>query len=227
MSKVPDTRKMTLDQLGLYFGSDKASTWHDYLPTYEQYLLPYRKQSVRLLEIGVQGGASLKMWHEYLPSAAVIGLDIKEDCWHPGPGNFPRVVIQHGDQSDQSCLAQVQRQGPFHIVIDDGSHVSRDQIMSFSFLFRKLLPGGIYVIEDINSSFWRGFANVGNTLVEFLCGRVVQWQKHVSRTWKAGGERVEREPIPDYCKDIDSVHWYDRIVFIRKKGSSDGGQRAA
>ena len=41
------------------------------------------------------------------------------------------------------------------IILDDGSHVPEHQIDSFVYLFKNLLsPGGVYVIEDIECSFW-------------------------------------------------------------------------
>jgi RHS repeat-associated protein len=63
---------MTLDEIGLKFGTDKSSIYHNYLPFYER----YRNEPMKLLEIGVAGGASLAMWTEYFPNSAIVGADI-------------------------------------------------------------------------------------------------------------------------------------------------------
>jgi hypothetical protein len=43
---------------------------------------------------------------------------------------------------------------PLFLIVDDGSHIPEHQILSFNLLFNKLLPGGTYIIEDIETSYW-------------------------------------------------------------------------
>jgi hypothetical protein len=70
------TLNQSLDDLGLSFGTDKSSWGHDYLRFYEPYFGTLRETEIRFLEIGVAGGASLRVWEEYFPKAKVIGADI-------------------------------------------------------------------------------------------------------------------------------------------------------
>lgn len=44
----------------------------------------------------------------------------------------------------------------FDIILDDGSHISEHIITSFTTLFSELKPGGLYVIEDTQTSYWGG-----------------------------------------------------------------------
>jgi RHS repeat-associated protein len=67
---------MTLDEIGLKFGTDKSSIYHNYLSFYERFFERYRDEPIKLLEIGVAGGASLAMWNEYFPQALIVGADI-------------------------------------------------------------------------------------------------------------------------------------------------------
>jgi hypothetical protein len=39
----------------------------------------------------------------------------------------------------------------FDIIIDDGSHLIRDQISSFLLLRNKIKSGGLYIIEDVDN----------------------------------------------------------------------------
>lgn len=137
------------------FGSDKQ--WpgeHSYGELYERLFRGFRYRRLKLLEIGVFAGASLLTWRAYFPRAVTIGLDI-EDKSNLAVGNKTRIY-----QGDQGCAGDLSRicaaEGPFDIVIDDGSHLSRHQLFSFLELFPHIKDGGLYVIEDIQTSFWSG-----------------------------------------------------------------------
>ena len=73
----------SLVELGQRHGSDKLA--HGYLEHYDRHFGPLRESAARVLEIGVggyrgpaRGGASLRMWADYFPSARVVGLDVQE-----------------------------------------------------------------------------------------------------------------------------------------------------
>jgi hypothetical protein len=61
------------------------------------------------------------------------------------------------DQSDRRQLEAVAAaiDRPVFAVVDDGSHVPQHQVATFDYLFSRLLaPGGTYIIEDIETSYW-------------------------------------------------------------------------
>jgi hypothetical protein len=131
---------MTLHDLALKYGSDKAE--HGYCPFYEQYL---PKNPKKLLEIGVLQGASIRMWKEYFPECEIHGLDLFID--NPIP-DIHNVVWHKGNQIDYLLLEQLRKEN-FDIVVDDGSHNSRDQMMTFFGLFN----GNQYYIEDLQCCY--------------------------------------------------------------------------
>jgi hypothetical protein len=45
----------------------------------------------------------------------------------------------------------------FDIIIDDGSHVSKHIIKTFNFLFDYLVDGGLYIAEDLQTSYFPRF----------------------------------------------------------------------
>lgn len=141
----------SLDEIGVRLGTDKASTYHDYLAAYEAILHPLRSSPIRLLEIGVLDGASLAMWEEYFPHATVVGADI-----NPAASRFARgrIAIEILDQSNVDRLDEVaERHGPFDVIIEDGSHIWSHQIIGIVALFPRLQPGGFYITEDLHTNY--------------------------------------------------------------------------
>jgi hypothetical protein len=130
--------------------ADKGTTTgaHGYTPDYERWLEPMRNESLRMLEIGVWEGASLKSWYEYFPNATIFAYDILDA--HRFDND--RIATFVGDQSDPADLARFVEfsGGGFDIIIDDGSHKSMHQQASLAFLFPHLKPGGQYIIEDLH-----------------------------------------------------------------------------
>ncbi|SMF69821.1 Cephalosporin hydroxylase [Tistlia consotensis] len=120
----------------------------DSLAFYRRLIRGYDLAPERILEIGVKGGGSLLLWRALFPQARVVGLDIK-----PTLKDLPEgIAVVRGDQSDPKALKRLARNhGPFDLVIDDGSHVSEHQRISFVTLSRYLRPGALYVIEDLHT----------------------------------------------------------------------------
>ncbi len=147
----PGAARPALDAIGRRFGTDKSSLHHDFLRLYESFLAPLRDRPLRLLEIGVWTGQSLRTWAEYFPHARVVGVDI-----NPGARQFAggRIAVEIADQSDAAQLqALAAAHGPFDIVIDDGSHVWTHQILTLRTLLPSVRAGGFYVVEDIDTSY--------------------------------------------------------------------------
>jgi cephalosporin hydroxylase len=127
-------------------GSDKGTKRHRYDVFYEPIFSPRRYGPVRILEIGIFGGASLSAWLDYFPQAEVIGVD-----------TFQRVpperieVLKHRRVSWwklDSTMAAPDIE-PVDFIIDDGSHKSAAQLATL-LLYRPLLRAdGSYFIEDV------------------------------------------------------------------------------
>jgi tetratricopeptide (TPR) repeat protein len=142
-----------LDVFGVLRGTDKSSAhfwaW-DYLRNYEDLFARWRHSEINLIEIGVMGGGSLNTWHDYFDKAKLIGIDIDPRCVRH---ERDRIVIKIGSQDDQGFLKSVAADYAPTIVIDDGSHLAHHMIASFEALFPLLLPGGLYVLEDMAFHF--------------------------------------------------------------------------
>jgi hypothetical protein len=183
--------------------------WTHYLPIYERYFAAYRGRPVKLLEIGVSGGGSLDLWRRYFgPDAVVYGVDIDPACAEVvSAPNQVRI----GSQTDrQFLLGVVAELGAPDIVLDDGSHVSGHQRISFETLFPRLAEGGLYIIEDLQAAYWAdydGGYRRGGTAID-LVKRMID-DMHA---WYHG--RPTATPAKD---QIGAIHIHDGIVVIEKR----------
>jgi hypothetical protein len=135
----------TLDELGLKHGTDKGSNGHDYLQHYDELFSDFRHKQVRLLEVGVGGGGSLRMWRDYFPNAELIlGFDTDPDALKSA--DYPIVVLM-GDQYKDLDLTF--RYGPFDIVLDDACHQPWAQILFMYTMWPHVKRGGYLIVEDM------------------------------------------------------------------------------
>jgi hypothetical protein len=138
---------------------DKLGLEH-YMRNYEEYMSPKRHEPVKLLELGVANGDSLKHWADWMPNASIVGLDI-----NPPPSNLTseRIIYYQGEQQNISVLNRLAReQAPsgFDFIIDDASHLGQFTRISFWHLFvNHLKPGGLYFIEDWGTGYWPSYVD--------------------------------------------------------------------
>lgn len=146
-----------LGELAVEFGSDKWGDQHWYAQHYDRHFARLRTEPVRVLEIGIggyddpdSGGGSLRMWQRYFRRGLIHGLDIVRKNV-----TGPRITAIQGDQSDAGFLDRLGTElGPFDVVIDDGSHLNEHVRISFHALFPHVRPGGLYVVEDLQTAYW-------------------------------------------------------------------------
>jgi hypothetical protein len=216
---------MTLTELAEEFGSDKWGI-HRYTPHYERHFAHLRDQEIVVLELGIggyaregQGGASLKMWKWFFPRAQVVGVDVQDKSFV----NEPRIRAFQGSQTDRRLMRRiVKRFGPPTIVIDDGSHQSPHVIKSFQTLFPMLADGGLYVIEDTQTSYWprwKGSLNLDDPNTSMaLVKRLVDGLNYE--------EFLPEDYVPSYTDlNVVAVHCYHNLVVIEKGSNREGSNK--
>ena len=201
--------------------SGTLSKWENYFREYDAYFAEYRDRPVRLMEIGVQGGGSLSMWKEYFPHAKIVGVDI-DDCSRFATSD---ISIYQGDQADPVFLASIP--GTFDIIIDDGGHTMRQQQVSFQHLFPRVNEGGMYVIEDLHTSYWPEFGG-GYTMMEFLKDLIDEMHDWARKSHRASFFRgrlrhFHRAKLP-VDNGIRSITFADSMCFIKKDHVEKGKQ---
>lgn len=137
-----------LEELGEKYLPTKRM--HDYLKHYWRHFHDYRETATNVIELGVETGASLRMWAEFFPKATIHGLDINPECKRH---EADRIRVHIGDQSNEADLrAMVESlDAPPEIIIDDGSHYYRHQISAFNMLFPVMATHAVYAIEDVGA----------------------------------------------------------------------------
>ena len=136
---------MNLDELALKYETDKGSKGHFYTRHYEKIFGEIRKTVESVMELGVGGGGSIRMWMDYFPYALVYGVDQNEVT-----GDFGgRARFHHYDQCSEE-LKSVLSDTKLEIIVDDCSHDEDKTLTTLTNLFPLLQPKGWYVIEDMN-----------------------------------------------------------------------------
>ena len=191
-----------LCSLGIKHRTDKSmhnrTASLNYLDVYEVYLGRLRNEPIRVLEIGVRDGASLRMWEEYFPQARIFGLDIDPDCVRQ---QTERVCVEIGDQADPGVIERIGRgAGPFHLIVDDGSHLNRDIIRTFEGLWPWLAAGGVYIIEDLYHSY-------GPREKPTKCNR----RSELAHLF----EQIIGQ-VDDPARDALAIHFWDSICIVLK-----------
>lgn len=184
--------------------------WMHYFNIYEFWFKKYKNTPVVILEIGVFQGGSLKMWRDYFGVEAIIyGIDINPMCKQFETKNT-KIFI--GSQEDEKFLEHVKNQIPkLDILIDDGGHSMNQQITSFKSLFGHIKDDGIYLCEDLHTSYWKnyggGFKNK-NSFIEFSKGFIDK-----INAWHS---RDKGFKIDDFTKTTASLHYYPSVLVIQK-----------
>ncbi|KAL7539499.1 hypothetical protein ACHAXR_009341, partial [Thalassiosira sp. AJA248-18] len=141
--------------------TDKVTS-HQYHIMYGQFLIPYyrRKPQMKMLEIGLGcgmsygPGASVALWKHIFPSADLWEAEFNAKCVEKASaeGKLDGFNVLVGDQMDIGTLDSWIKEsggGAFDVVIDDGGHQNCQIWTSFQKLWPRLLPGGLYFIEDL------------------------------------------------------------------------------
>ncbi|WP_262850146.1 cephalosporin hydroxylase family protein [Mumia quercus] len=218
---------MDLTQLAQHFKTDKWGS-HRYTPHYERHFAPWRDEAINVLEIGIggyaregRGGKSLRMWKHFFRHAQIVGLDIQDKSFV----DAPRIRTYQGSQTDPEVLQRIiDETGELTIVIDDGSHRSDHIRDTFAYLFPRLAHGGIYAIEDTQTSYWPergGSEDLDDpTTTMALVKSLVDGLHHE--------EFVDESYEPTYTDlHVVAVHCYHNLVIIEKGDNREGTRRRA
>lgn len=183
--------------------------WHHYIPIYDTYFSRFRNNPVKFLEIGVSKGGSLEIWRKYFgPEAIIFGIDIDKSC---SKFNGLAGEVRIGSQIDEVFLESVIfEMGGVDIVLDDGSHNMKDIVATISSIFPKLSLGGIYVIEDLHTSFWRRYDGGYHSKSNFF-RFILEIVYDMHSTYHSC--RSKHPSISNYCS---SIHIHDSIAVFQK-----------
>jgi len=186
-----------------------------YFGPYDRHFSRFRGKDVSILEIGIANGGGLQMWKNYLgDKSRIYGIDIRPSCMF----EESQITCFLGDQQDVKFLDSVMSKiGELDMVCDDGGHSMEQQINSFIKIWPYVKPGGVYLVEDLITSYHPnnkyGSENRDNSFISVVKNMIDE----VNRPW------VEKEyeglfgcvGFPAAAEKA-SIHAYSSQVFIEK-----------
>ena len=199
-----------MNDLERYFNNNTGrpiQKWQHYFDIYDRHFSRFRGAEVHVVEIGVDQGGSLQMWKDYFgQNAKIYGVDINYTCKELEEEN---IEIFIGDQENRGFLESLTVKIPrIDILIDDGGHRMEQQINTFEVLFPHISKNGIYLCEDLHTSYWKRFGggyHKEGTFVEYskeFIDRIHGWHFR---------------DVTKFTESVDSLHYYDSILVIEKK----------
>jgi hypothetical protein len=204
-----------VNDLEKYFSENTgrlAQKWGNYFEIYDRHFSRFRNTDVQIVEFGISHGGSLQMWKQYFGSKAKIyGVDINPHCKKL---EEEQVEIFIGDQEDREFLkslaAKVQR---IDILIDDGGHTMEQQINTYEELFPFIDKNGVYLCEDIHTSYWPAYGGGykrRNTFIEYSKNFI-----DYINGWHS--EQAHKFGVSEFTKSVHSLHYYDSVLVIEKR----------
>ena len=157
IDKIVGLDSNDLNKLFVYFNTDKGSEvkivnkiqkGHNYSSHYEKYLSKFKNNDViKILEIGSLLGSGTASFIKYFQNSKIVSLDINPFNMRYYSKKIRSIFIDTQSKNIINELANYIKDD-FDIIIDDGSHNKRDQILTLNYFLPKLKKKGIYVIED-------------------------------------------------------------------------------
>jgi hypothetical protein len=199
-----------LKELGIKYGTDKVG--HGYLPFYELHLMHLQDETKNVIEIGVHMAASLYMWRDFFKNGTIHGIDIVRNAKQY---ESDRIKIYIGDQANSSFLRDIGKfSQPLMLIVDDGGHMMKQQIVSFFELFPYLCSGGKYIIEDLHTSYHGEFkGDSAMTTMQYLKNMLDDLNYH----GKHYGNRKSDDRDTYYEQSVASMCFCRSACIIEKK----------
>jgi len=204
---------MSNNQLEKYFRRNKGKLihkWIHYFDIYDSHFSKFRKKNITVLEFGVFQGGSLQMWKKYFGKRArIIGVDINPDCKKLEEKG---VEIYIGDQENRKFLKKLMKKiGEVDVVIEDGGHTMRQQINTFEEVYPHVKEGGVFLIEDLHTSYWREYGGGYKKKDTFI-----EYSKSVIDDINAWHSKNSDLEVSDLTRSIKGMHVYDSIIVFDK-----------
>lgn len=212
------TATRSLKDIAYEIGTDKKHTRHNFVAIYDELFKDIRHDPINLLEIGVYICRSHNMWVEWFERATIYGIDINDTRFYKYARK--RLVLDNVDQSDkQALLDYAKEKGPWRIIIDDGSHHSSHQKLTFEALWDYVEPGGYYIIEDTHTSYWDHFIDCDQTLMERMLEvtNELSMAPHYKHYYSNVLRRRLNEDLTKYQNEIEYMTYRMGIIVIKKR----------
>ena len=215
-----------------YFNSDKGEKYinqythpskrdniriaaHGYSKFYEKVFLEFKDKKINVLEIGsFYGNASAAMFF-YFRNANIFGADINPDMFNY---NSKRMTSFFVNSSSTSSIQKniIDKKIKYKIIIEDASHMLKDQIISLFYLFPILESGGYFIVEELDFPETREDMRIGQ---EFPDLRSIL--KNVLKKKDFNSKYIDQNLKNYFLDNVETIEIFrgniNEIAIIKKK----------
>ena len=224
--------KKNLNFLFEYFNSDKGEKYinqythpskrdnllikaHGYSKYYERIFLKFKNDKINILEIGsFYGNASAALFF-YFKNANIFGADINPDMFNY---KSQRLTSFYVNSSSELSLQKdlLEKKIQFKIIIEDASHMLKDQIISLFYLFSILQSGGYFIIEELDFPEKRADMRINQDFPDLkTILRDIKQKKNFESKY------VDKSLKKYFLENFDSIEFFkgntNEIAIIKKK----------
>lgn len=180
--------------------------YDSYFPAYEALLQKYVDREVTIVEVGIFNGGSLFMWRNFFgPKARIIGIDLNPEAREWEKHGFEIYI---GDQSSDSFWSEFFLNiGKVDVLIDDGGHTNKQQIVTSHYAIQNINDGGLLLVEDVHTNYFREFGNPSRYSFVNFAHRIVDGVN--SRSCSL------RRTYPQYSSRVYSVSFFESMVVFQ------------
>ncbi len=215
-----------------YFNSDKGEKYinqythpskrdnllikaHGYSKYYERIFLKFKNDKINILEIGsFYGNASAALFF-YFKNANIFGADINPDMFNY---KSQRLTSFYVNSSSELSLQKdlLEKKIQFKIIIEDASHMLKDQIISLFYLFSILQSGGYFIIEELDFPEKRADMRINQDFPDLkTILRDIKQKKNFESKY------VDKSLKKYFLENFDSIEFFkgntNEIAIIKKK----------
>lgn len=185
--------------------------WVHYFDIYDRHFSRFRGQRIVVVEFGVSHGGSLQMWRDYFGRRArIYGVDIDPRS-KQFQGRHTKVFI--GDQEDREFLRSIASEiGAIDVLIEDGGHTMAQQIATLEEMYPKVKDTGVFLIEDLHTSYWKGYGGGYRKPGTFM-----EYAKALTDQLNAWHSRDPKFVVDEFTRTTRSMHFYDSIIVFEKE----------
>ena len=198
-----------------YKQDDKKIIAHGYARIYEKYLKEHKDKNLNIIELGSFYGNASAAFYFYFKNSQIYSADINPDMYIY---RSKRLNNFFTDTSSRSSIEIniLSRNIEFDLIIEDASHMLKDQIISLFILFKNLKSGGLFIVEEIDFPEKREDMRIGQEFPDLktILNKIINKENFNSKY-------INEKEKNYFLENFDTIKFYtgniNEIAIIKKK----------
>ena len=194
---------------------DKKIIAHGYAKIYEKYLKEHKDKNLNIIELGSFYGNASAAFYFYFKNSQIYSADINPDMYLY---RSKRLKNFFTDTSSRASIEKniLSRNIKFDLIIEDASHMLKDQIVSLFILFKNLKSGGFFIVEEIDFPEKREDMRVGQEFPDLktILNKIINKENFNSKY-------INENEKNYFLENFDTIKFYtgniNEIAIIKKK----------